>query len=355
MVASRAHPMEVSAMTGSRQLRCLSAISAAVLLAACGSGGGGATGGSESEPTTRSSGSGSGVTVTSDIPYMETADGFQPAVLDVYAPEDASGAPLVVLLHGGAETKTTLMLPDLADAVASTGAVVVVPNWGATGPPAPGAGAVDEVAATVQRAGCAVAYAVAHAGEWGANGEAVTLFGHSLGANVASVLALEPEQDLAGCAPEAAKWTTNGAVLVDGDLALMDGSLWDAYGDDLAGMYQAMAPWRFVTDGFTGPVHLFAASAFRALAERCGDVTTWAQQRDPSGALAGDLSSADTNGDGCIDHGEVEVVLAERMGSAGTATDYAELDGQGTSHTQWSSDDLQEVVAAITSITSSTA
>jgi len=115
------------------------------------------------------------VVVTSDVSYTETKQ------LDVYAPAAGSDWPVVVFFHGGNPTgspdyRTTISEPA---ALAANGLVVYVPNWASLGPDG---GSEDTV--------CATAFAQATAGEYGGDGDRLTISGYSTGGFTAAVHAL---------------------------------------------------------------------------------------------------------------------------------------------------------------------
>lgn len=130
-------------------------------------------------------------TVDRDIPY-----GRRPAQrLDVHRPRGVSGAPVLVLVHGGAWAIGDKAQPEFVDAKAAhytaRGWVVVSINyrllpWGG---PAEQADDVAKALLAVQR----------QIGRWGGDGARVCLLGHSTGAHLgALVLARGEVSGLAG-------------------------------------------------------------------------------------------------------------------------------------------------------------
>ncbi len=104
----------------------------------------------------------------------------------MYRPDAASGAaPLVVFLYGGNwRTGNKAMYPFVARPLAALGAVVVVPDYRL----------FPEVRfpSFLQDNAQAVAWALAHAREFGADPGRLVLLGHSAGAYNAAMLALDP-------------------------------------------------------------------------------------------------------------------------------------------------------------------
>ncbi len=119
--------------------------------------------------------------VVHDVPY-----GAGPRrTLDVYRPLAASTSPpLVVFLYGGSwTTGDKAMYPFVAQTLAGRGAFVVVPDYRLY-PEVTYPGFLQDNAG-------AVAWAMAHAAEYGATG-GVFVMGHSAGAYNAAMLALDP-------------------------------------------------------------------------------------------------------------------------------------------------------------------
>lgn len=138
------------------------------------------------------------LTITRDIPYGDTAR----QKLDIYVPKDAApNAPVIVFFYGGAwqdgDKKDYLFV---AQALTSTGAIVVVPNYRVY-PEVTFPGFLDDGAA-------AAAWTLHNIAEYGGNPGGVYLAGHSAGAYIAVMVALDgeyfqragiPNAKLAGC------------------------------------------------------------------------------------------------------------------------------------------------------------
>lgn len=121
-----------------------------------------------------------GETVQRDVPY---APGPR-HTLDIYRPTRPTG-PLVVFLYGGGwDSGDKGEYGFVARPLAAKGAIVVVPNYRL----------VPEVTypALLQDTATAVAWALAHAAELGADPSRVFVMGHSAGAYDALMLATDP-------------------------------------------------------------------------------------------------------------------------------------------------------------------
>jgi len=107
--------------------------------------------------------------------------------LDVYAPRAPSTRPrpVVVFFYGGSwNSGTRAGYAFVGRALAAQGFVTIVPDYRLV--PA------VQYPAFVEDGAAAVQWTVAHAGEHGGNGRAVVLMGHSAGAYIAAMLAVDP-------------------------------------------------------------------------------------------------------------------------------------------------------------------
>jgi len=120
---------------------------------------------------------------------QDLAYGSDPAQrLDAYIPRDAKGAPIIVMVHGGA-----WMIGDkgYANVVANKiarwlprGYIIVSPNYRMSRAPNP----VDQA----DDIGRALAFVQSKAGSWGGDPARVILMGHSAGAHLVALLAADP-------------------------------------------------------------------------------------------------------------------------------------------------------------------
>lgn len=124
-----------------------------------------------------------GITFTRDVPY---ASGER-HTLDVYSPtRTAEPAPVIVFFYGGGwETGNKAMYRFVGAALAARGIVVVIPDYRLY--PA------VQFPAFVQDAAAAVAWVHVNAKHFGGDRRRLFLMGHSAGAQIATLLALNPE------------------------------------------------------------------------------------------------------------------------------------------------------------------
>jgi len=123
-----------------------------------------------------------GVRTTTDLAY---APGDRHGV-DVHAPEGARDAPTVMFLYGGSwESGERGMYRFLGASLARAGVVCIVPDYRV----------YPEVRFPdfMHDAARALAWARAHAAEHGGTPDRLMLMGHSAGAQMATLLALDPE------------------------------------------------------------------------------------------------------------------------------------------------------------------
>ncbi len=122
-----------------------------------------------------------GLTVTRDIAYSPDAK----QTLDIYVPKAAApNAPVIVFFYGGAwQTGDKKDYLFAAQAFASKGNIVVVPNYRVY-PQVTFPGFIDDGA-------MAVAWTASHIGAYGGNPDGLFIIGHSAGAHIALMLALD--------------------------------------------------------------------------------------------------------------------------------------------------------------------
>ncbi len=190
--------------------------------------------------------------------------------LDIYAPTGAAHAPVIVFFYGGSwKMGSRKDYAFAARALASRGFVVVVPDYRL----------VPQVRypAFVEDGAAAVAWTVAHAGQYGGDAQHIGVSGHSAGAYIALMLAVDPRWLVKAGAPGAIK----AAVGLAGPY---DFYPWEPGGASAAAFGEAPDPRD------TQPVTHVSASAPPALL-LTGDADTTVKPRN-SASLAAALSKA---------------------------------------------------------------
>jgi pimeloyl-ACP methyl ester carboxylesterase len=273
------------------------------------------------------------LTVTRDVTYATVDDAdWIPAQVDVYAPKGAHALPLVVMFHGVPNTKTSF-LPPVAEAVAREGAVVVVANWGNPMPLPPAASTVVGGKRVASEAACAVSFAVAHAGEYGADPSRLVLFGHSGGANTAAMVAYGKPTAFPGCRVAPSVSTPRGVMLWEGDWLLESPDPWDKFGPAVGTVMPALTPWQLLAIAPKIPAELAVTAMSRIGLDRC-DVkgSDWLTWRDPTGAFRRGLTAAGALKDDCVNVGEAADLLAATMNTHGIPATVLALPDPGSIH-----------------------
>lgn len=160
--------------------------------------------------------------------------------LDVYRPAHAERAPVVVFFYGGDWTHGERgWYRFVGNALAAHGLVVMVPDYRKVPDVTPDGFMTD--------AARAVAWARAHAAEFGGDADDLFVMGHSAGGHIAALLATDPQwlaavgfapRDLAGCIGLAGVYLF---LPQDSD----DDDMLSVFGDDQAAQERAM-PLNFV-------------------------------------------------------------------------------------------------------------
>lgn len=120
--------------------------------------------------------------IQKDVPYYDGQDKYalERCKLDVYVPDNAKNAPVVVWFHGGGLTGGNKAVPrQLREA----GYIVVAPNYRLM-PHVPIDSCIDDAAR-------AVAWAFANAGKLGGSQQRIFVSGHSAGGYLTSMIGLD--------------------------------------------------------------------------------------------------------------------------------------------------------------------
>ena len=154
------------------------------------------------------------VEITKNVPYVE--EGSERQVLDIYAPPDAEGLPVTMWFYGGGwRSGDKRLFEHLGRALALRGIITVAANYRLT----------PEVQFPVNAEDCAAATAWAYRNisRFGGDPELLFLAGHSAGAHLAAMIALDSQfMEKAGLSNELIR----GVVMISGatDLSAHVGS-----------------------------------------------------------------------------------------------------------------------------------
>jgi hypothetical protein len=298
------------------------------------------------------------VVLTPDVAYASIrGPGWIPPLLDVYAPSEAHDLPLVVMFHGAGPgvDKDSLEYPDLAEAIADEGAVVVVANWGQHGMPWQWSTAdlIHVQRLMAEEGACAVSYAVTHAAEYGADRARLVLFGHSAGATEAGMVGLTEPAPLPGCVVSPTTWAVRGMMLWDGDFLLANPGF-DVFRKDMARILEVMTPWPTLA---TAP-HVRSVEFAVSMNSR-DELSTpdaskdaeWLAWRDPTGTMQQDLDSLGAFDDGWLDVGEEAEAMILGLKASGIHASLLTFTDPSTTHESIYTDDFELMVEHVLSLT----
>jgi acetyl esterase/lipase len=190
------------------------------------------------------------VVATRDIVYQSGHPALVDGLLDVYAPTKPGSYPVVVMLHGGPGVVSKGWSGPWAEKIAEQGYVVFAPAWGVTSTEGKDLPRDQGFTLVERQAACGVAYARAHAAEYGGDPSTLVLFGHSGGANAASVIAFGGVQPVDGCPSGDTVGPISALVTYEGDWLLMD-TMW---GPSVPKEVAALTPWKWLSSDTTLPV-----------------------------------------------------------------------------------------------------
>lgn len=281
--------------------------------------------------------------VKADYVASETADVF--GTLDVYAPAAEGPWPVVVAIH--ASTGPGLF-QGWVEAVARRGAVVFVPEWPTYPFIVPGDAKTLQADANVvtSRLACAVRFARTHGERFGGDPSRLTVFGHSAGANMASVIAFADRPPLKGCVAGEGTVVPDNLVLFEGDWLLTSEGAWEGALREDTRVMEALTPWPFLEEEAVAPVSVAILDTNSAL---CARLTTnmgdWFALRDPTGRIYRELNEAGALEDGTLCLSETQRVLDDRLQSLGYESTFTSL--PDSSHTGLSVVGLEMLIDAI--------
>jgi acetyl esterase/lipase len=140
--------------------------------------------------------------ITKNIHYADVDE--RGTNLDVYAPSDPGTWPVVIVVHGGGQVRSSFA--PLAEAIASQGAVVYNIDTMFTFP----------WSSIIERIACAVRFARATAADYGGDPGRITLVGSSAGAATGAVVALAGDDFEGDCVVTDASALPDALVAFEG-------------------------------------------------------------------------------------------------------------------------------------------
>lgn len=224
--------------------------------------------------------------------------------MDVYLPPAAHGAPVIVMVHGGAwmigDKANRAVVEPKATHWTQAGYVFISVDyrlWPQASPLAQAGDVAD-----------ALAYVQKHASEWGADPSRIVLMGHSAGAHLVALLSSSPAL---ATARGASRWLgtvslDSGAIDVPGIMASPHAGFYDrVFGKDPAGWREASPIDRLGRDSL--PILLVCSSQRK---ESCPHNRAYAAKADGLGVQARVLPEP-------LSHGEINATLGEPGGYTG--------------------------------------
>jgi acetyl esterase/lipase len=212
-----------------------------------------------------------------------------------------------------------------AKTVAAEGYVVFAPAWGDTNTEGMSLPQHVQLNAMERQAACAIAFARAHAAEYGGDPSTTILFGQSAGANTASVLAFNRPVPTEGCPGGKALGPISSLITYEGDWLLMDPGMWGekAPTKELA----EVTPWAGMSAHPELPVVVLVSYGSGGVVDPpvLDPPINWKTARDPV-ALRNRLATAGPDG-GRIDVAQEQAVLYAALKAQGNPVSLTEVPG----------------------------
>jgi acetyl esterase/lipase len=274
---------------------------------------------------------------TRNVAYESANPALVPGVLDIYAPAKVGPWPVVVMFHGapGSDPATDRgYLGENARRVADLGFVVFNASWGHVPGGEIGAPSYDEGVAIQSEAACAVAFARAHAAEYGGDPATMIVFGHSAGANTGALVAFARPAPTAGCLGGTTLGAIDALVTWDGDWVLQTTFMgWDELLAADPRVMTALTPWTYVAGHKDQKVVMLVSehpyseyNPDRPLPDAKATDAFFAV-RDPTGVLRRQLEANGAIADGKLDLAEAQGLLRSVLKAQGNPVSLDVLPG----------------------------
>ena len=288
------------------------------------------------------------IQVFRNVPYMSEPEGGRGTqLLDVYAPKDAGPWPMVVMLHGGGETKKGPS--SLAAAAAKRGAVVFVPEWSRMDAEIVEASTAKELRAMLVAAigdvAAAVRFARGTAASYGGDPEHLTLFGYSYGAMGATMDAFTGARAAKSGLHGEGSTIPEALVVLDGDY--LNATLPDEAMARDPGLMGLTTPWDYLGQRVDFPITVIDSGDL-GLGRDVPDPwakDSWLVVRDPSGELRRGLEALGAFENGFYLAGSGLTLFAQQLRAAGDTVTYVTL--TNSTHTSFSEEDVQTVLDSL--------
>jgi hypothetical protein len=208
-----------------------------------------------------------------------------------------------------------------------------VPSWGHSGGAEYDALTVKEqIAADATQAACAAAFAAEHAGEYGGDASSFTVFGHSFGGNVGSIVTLAPPALADGCLATDMP-QVDAFVPWEGDWLLVS-SFVDPWLVEDPTLLEVITPWAHLP----APTDLeivFLRSDNPGVGRSAAYATGpdgWLALRDPDGTFTAALDANGAFAEDLIDPAASDTILIQTLESQGTNVTLHVMPGSSHEH-----------------------
>ena len=187
-------------------------------------------------------------------------------------------------------------------------------------------------------------FARAEAQRYGGDPSNLSLFGHSAGANFASIVAFADPEISKGCLVPSGSILADNLVLFDGDWLIVGADWWDDLLREDPWVADAFTPWSYLEEADRIPVQILDSGdpELHRSAEGAG---RWLALRDPTGNFYRELEELGAFDDGVVTELEAQRLLHGRLLSLRYQAAFHVL--PDSSHTSLTEAGLQLLVAAI--------
>jgi pimeloyl-ACP methyl ester carboxylesterase len=230
------------------------------------------------------------------------------------------------MIHGGGGAPAAAILDPWAEAVAAEGAVVLVPRWASAYLSPDVAEASALFADVTAQLACVVRFARSEAPRFGGDPADVSLFAHSAGGGIASVIALTDPAVSPDCLADSDSAIPEDLALFEVDSFLHWHPNWDSLlAQDRSSVWAANTPWPHLADGPRLPVTILDSNDPSFAIQPRERIDESMALRDPSGVLMAALDQAGALADERLTESEMQHLLADELEALGYPVSFIDL------------------------------